>query len=136
MCKFVKDFATRQGLGRLSGARSRLLAELIFCCPSARDSGSCSALSPHRRAIRLSVEVNLKILLPFGHCIPPPDGVWDAGAEQFLLIVEFESFAALLAHYSAGWRSLGRLCGAQQGGAGYGATPPSRPPLHPPRSTP
>ena len=31
---------------------------------------------------------------------------------------------------------MGRLCGAQQGGAGYGATPPSRPPLHPPRSTP
>ena len=62
--------------------------------------------------------------------------VWDAGAEHFLLIVEFESFAALRALSSAGWRSLGRLCGAQQGGAGYGATPPSRPPLHPPRSTP
>ncbi len=31
---------------------------------------------------------------------------------------------------------MGRLCGAQQGGAGYGAAPPSRPPLHPPRSTP
>ena len=32
--------------------------------------------------------------------------------------------------------SLGRLRGVRQGGAGYGAAPPSRPPLHPPRSTP
>ena len=31
---------------------------------------------------------------------------------------------------------LGRLRGVRQGGAGYGAAPPSRPPLHPPRSTP
>ena len=31
---------------------------------------------------------------------------------------------------------FGRLRGARQGGAGYGAAPPSRPPLHPPRSTP
>ena len=45
----------RDGCGELL----RLLAELIFCCPSARDSGSSSALSPHRRAIRLSVEVSL-----------------------------------------------------------------------------
>ena len=32
--------------------------------------------------------------------------------------------------------SIGRLRGVRQGGAGYGASPPSRPPLHPPRSTP
>ena len=44
--------------------------------------------------------------------------------------------SALRARGFAFRRSLGRLCGAQQGGAGYGATPPSRPPLHPPRSTP
>ena len=79
---------------------------------------------------------SLNFLLPFGHCIPPSGGSWDAGAEQFLLIVEFEYFAALRALSSAARRSLGRLCGAQQGGACYGATPPSRPPLHPPRSTP
>ncbi len=41
----------------------------------------------------------------------------------------------------AGWEvfsfcSIGRLRGVRQGGAGYGASPPSRPPLHPPRSTP
>ena len=44
--------------------------------------------------------------------------------------------SALRAHYFAVRQSLGRLRGARQGGAGYGATPPSRPPLHPPRSTP
>ena len=32
--------------------------------------------------------------------------------------------------------SFGRLRGARQGGAGYGASPPSRTPLHPLRSTP
>jgi len=32
-------------------------------------------------------------------------------------------FAALRPHYFALRRYLGRLCGAQQGGAGYGATP-------------
>ena len=31
---------------------------------------------------------------------------------------------------------LGRLRGVRQGGAGYGATPPSRPPLHPPEAPP
>ena len=48
----------------------------------------------------------------------------------------FYFFAALRAHYFTFRRSGGRLCGAQQGGAGYGASPPSRPPLHPPRNTP
>ena len=45
-------------------------------------------------------------------------------------------FSALRAQRFTFRRSLGRLCGVQQGGAGYGAAPPSRPPLHPPRSTP
>jgi len=41
----------------------------------------------------------------------------------------------------SGWKAfnccfIGRLRGVRQGGAGYGASPPSRPPLHPPRSTP
>ena len=48
---------------------------------------------------------------------------------------QHQSFCPSGTDLSPGWR-LGRLCGAQQGGAGYGATPPSRPPLHPPRSTP
>ena len=44
--------------------------------------------------------------------------------------------AALRARGFAARRCLGRLRGVRQGGAGYGAAPPSRPPLHPPRSTP
>ncbi|ATD80290.1 hypothetical protein CNY67_01765 [Desulfovibrio sp. G11] len=31
---------------------------------------------------------------------------------------------------------FGRLRGVRQGGAGYGAAPPSRPPLHPPEAPP
>ena len=57
-------------------------------------------------------------------------------ALYFVLRQELIGFAALRALGSASRRSLGRLRGARQGGAGYGATPPSRPPLHPPRSTP
>ena len=45
-------------------------------------------------------------------------------------------FAALRARGFAIRQSLGRLRGVRQGGAGYGAAPPSLPPLHPPRSTP
>ena len=46
-----------------------------------------------------------------------------------------DGFCALRARRLFAFCSLGRLRRGQ-GGAGYGAAPPSRPPLHPPRSTP
>ena len=68
-------------------------------------------------------------------CVNQPDRLTPPA---FLLFILRQGclHSALRALDSALRRSLGRLCGEQQGGAGYGATPPSRPPLHPPRSTP
>ena len=45
------------------------------------------------------------------------------GARFRLPGVKLKQFAALRARYSAIRRCLGRLRGARQGGAGYGATP-------------
>ena len=45
-------------------------------------------------------------------------------------------FAALRARRFTPDRRLGRLRGVRQGGAGYGASPPARPHLHPPEAPP
>ena len=68
-------------------------------------------------------------------CVNQPDRLTPPA---FLLFILRQGclHPALRALDSALRRCLGRLCGAQQGGAGYGATPPSRPPLASPRSTP
>ena len=71
--------------------------------------------------------------MPFWHLIPHPVARFHLNGEGFPpQLDEPLDFAALLALPSAVQRSLGRLCGAQQGGACYAATPPSRPPFHPP----
>ena len=75
--------------------------------------------------------------LPYGHGVSPFGKVWDACAAcDFAFPARDLRFSALRACYSAARRSLGRLRGVRQGGAGYGATPPSRPPLHPPEAPP
>ena len=83
MRKFVKDFGIRQGLGRLSGARSCLPVKIkSFAALRAHDSASCSALSPQRAGIYPAVEMNLEILLPFGRYRLPSGEVLDACAAR------------------------------------------------------
>ena len=84
------------------------------------------AIPPMRRAFRFHGGGVIGFFCPAGTEFRPPAKFGTPARREL----------ALRARSSTPDRRLGRLRGVRQGGAGYGATPPSRPPLHPPRSTP
>ena len=69
----------------------------------------------------------------------PGEGLRIIGGEYSLIFAALRALIGFFCPAGTAFRrpaKLGRLRGVRQGGADYGATPPSRPPLHPPRSTP